>query len=157
LLSANSGPKLRTAGSFCPQYSLDKINKIYYEKNLRASVAIISGYNAQKQLLINKIEPKNSKWTNIDIQIDNIDAFQGSECDIVFYSVVRSNEENKLGFLKDQRRINVALSRGKNCLFIVGNKECVLNSEVKYKEGIGKVIQFINRNPNSCNIKGAEL
>lgn len=136
---------------------LDKINKIYYEKNLSASVAIISGYNAQKQLLINKIEPKNPKWTNIDIQIDNIDAFQGSECDIVFYSVVRSNEENKLGFLKDQRRINVALSRGKNCLFIVGNKECVLNSEVKYKEGIGKVIQFINRNPNSCNIKGAEL
>ncbi|MBP0726397.1 protein kinase [Bacillus sp. RG28] len=136
---------------------LEKINKIYNEKNLQASVAIISGYNAQKQLLINKIEPKNPKWTNIEIQIDNIDAFQGSECEIVFYSVVRSNEENKLGFLKDQRRINVALSRGKNCLFIVGNKECVLNSDVKYKEGIGKVVQYITRNPNSSSVKGAEL
>ncbi|MFD1205312.1 AAA domain-containing protein [Sporosarcina contaminans] len=136
---------------------LDKINKIYAEKGIKASVAVISGYNAQKQLLINKLEPNDQKWTNVEIQIDNIDAFQGSESDIVFYSLVRSNENNNLGFLKDQRRINVALSRGKNCLFIVGNKECVLNSEDKYKEGIGKVVQFINRHPSTCIIKGGEV
>jgi superfamily I DNA and/or RNA helicase len=92
---------------------LKRINKIYADKNINASIAIISGYNAQKQLLINSIEPGNSKWTNVKIQIDNIDAFQGSECDIVLYSLVRSNDNYDLGFLKDQRRVNVALSRGK--------------------------------------------
>jgi superfamily I DNA and/or RNA helicase len=92
---------------------IERINKIYADKNINASIAIISGYNAQKQLLINSIEPGNSKWTNVKIQIDNIDAFQGSECDIVLYSLVRSNDNYDLGFLKDQRRVNVALSRGK--------------------------------------------
>lgn len=136
---------------------LERINKIYADKNINSSVAVISGYNAQKQLLINNIEPKNAKWTNLKIQIDNIDAFQGSECDIVFYSLVRSNDNYDLGFLRDQRRVNVALSRGKNCLYIVGNKECVLNSQVKQKEGFSKVIQFINRTPNNCIIKGVQL
>ncbi len=136
---------------------IERINKIYADKNINASIAIISGYNAQKQLLINSIEPGNSKWTNVKIQIDNIDAFQGSECDIVLYSLVRSNDNYDLGFLKDQRRVNVALSRGKNCLYIVGNKECVLNSNVKQKEGFAKVIQFINRTPISCVIKEAQI
>ncbi|WP_416808989.1 AAA domain-containing protein [Bacillus thuringiensis] len=136
---------------------IERINKIYADKNINASIAIISGYNAQKQLLINSIEPGNSKWTNVKIQIDNIDAFQGSECDIVLYSLVRSNDNYDLGFLRDQRRVNVALSRGKNCLYIVGNKECVLNSNVKQKEGFAKVIQFINRTPINCIIKEAQI
>ncbi|MCU4863591.1 AAA domain-containing protein [Bacillus cereus] len=136
---------------------IERINKIYADKNINASVAIISGYNAQKQLLINSIEPGNPKWTNIKIQVDNIDAFQGSECDIVLYSLVRSNENYDLGFLRDQRRVNVALSRGKNCLYIVGNKECVLNSNVKQKEGFAKVIQYIKRTPINCIIKEAQV
>lgn len=139
------------------QKELRKYNAIYKERNEKVKVAVITGYNAQKQLLINDINPEGTIWTNLTIQIDSIDAFQGSESDIVFYSLVRSNEDNDIGFLKDERRLNVALSRGRNCLVIVGNKEGVLDYRTNRGNSFNKIIRFIKANPKSCIIKGATL
>jgi superfamily I DNA and/or RNA helicase len=47
--------------------------------------------------------------------------FKGGECDIIIYDLVRSNPNKKLGFTSDDRRLNVALSRAKQLLIIVGN------------------------------------
>ncbi|MED3554052.1 serine/threonine-protein kinase [Cytobacillus praedii] len=139
------------------QNELRKINDIYSKRNEKVKVAVISGYNAQKQLLINEINPEGTMWTNVSVQIDSIDAFQGSESDIVFYSLVRSNDDNKIGFLKDERRLNVALSRGRTCLMIVGNKESVLDYRTNRGNSFNKIIRFIKAHPKTCDIKGATL
>lgn len=134
---------------------LEECNNVYKSKGIKASVAVISGYSAQKQLLLNEINPESSKWSNLEIQIDNIDAFQGSEADLVFYSLVRSNKSNKIGFLKDERRLNVALSRGRNCLIIVGNKDAVCDYRPNKSNSFNRIVSFINSNPNNCLIEGA--
>ena len=139
------------------QKELRKFNAIYKERNENVKVAVISGYSAQKQLLINEINPEGAIWTNLNIQIDNIDAFQGSESDIVFYSIVRSNDDNDIGFLKDERRLNVALSRGRNLLVIVGNKDRVLDYRTNRVNSFHKIIKFVNANQRTCITKGATL
>ena len=60
-------------------------------------------------------------WKNLHIIIHTVDAFQGGECDIIIYDLVRSNQNKELGFTSDYRRLNVALSRTKQLLIIVGN------------------------------------
>lgn len=101
---------------------LKDINQHYRGSSTKIRVGVISGYDAQKALLINLIAPSNSeRWENIKIIIDNVDAFQGSETDIAIYSIVRCNKDNRIGFLHDSRRLNVALSRARNALIIVGN------------------------------------
>lgn len=138
---------------------LKHIENEYQKNDIEVpTVGVISGYNAQKRLLKNLIKPDNAdKWHNIKIIIDNVDAFQGSETDIVIYSVVRSNDRGELGFLKDARRLNVALSRGKNLLIIVGNLEFLEKAKSYYGNPIATVIRYIKRNKgknrNSCLIE----
>ena len=57
------------------------------------------------------------------VEINTVDAFQGREKDIIVFSCVRSSKEKNLGFVSDYRRMNVAITRAKHCLFVVGNAE----------------------------------
>lgn len=57
----------------------------------------------------------------LDVSVGTIDAYQGSECDFIIVSCVRCNSEKKLGFINDERRINVAMSRAKQQLLIIGD------------------------------------
>ncbi|CDR45875.1 CYFA0S20e01178g1_1 [Cyberlindnera fabianii] len=63
--------------------------------------------------------------TVMGITISSIDAFQGREKNLVLLSCVRSNEDEKVGFLNDRRRLNVALTRAKSSLIILGSKRCL--------------------------------
>lgn len=134
---------------------LEHIEKLYQEKGVKdATVAVISGYDAHKNLLNNLIKPNDKyKWRNLKIIIDNVDAFQGSETDIVIYSLVRCNKENKIGFLYDERRLNVALSRGKSCLIIVGNKKFAEKARSFRGNPFVDVIKFISCNKSSCMVE----
>lgn len=136
---------------------MEEINKQYerlQNGNTRASVGIISGYDAQRKLLNDLINPEDTnKWKAIDISIDTVDAFQGSEVDIVVYSIVRCNDINEIGFLSDERRLNVALSRGRNCVIIVGSLEFI-----KTAKGIGGnpfalIVKYIGRNREYCTVE----
>ena len=68
------------------------------------------------------------------IEVNTVDAFQGSEKDIIIFNCVRSNSEEmiqkSLGFLLDERRLNVALTRPKFFLFVIGNKKTLEKSDV---------------------------
>jgi superfamily I DNA and/or RNA helicase len=105
-------------------YILGNILKNGYNDEL--SVGIITAYSAQKNILSSEIEKYlNSIFINksikLTIQIDTVDGFQGQEKDLIFFSAVRGNQESKIGFLKDTRRINVAMTRAKRGLIVVGN------------------------------------
>jgi predicted DNA helicase len=60
-----------------------------------------------------------------EIRISTIDSFQGQEKEIIILSLVRSNDENAIGFLKDYRRMNVAITRAKEQLFVIGDSATI--------------------------------
>ncbi|MBB5234122.1 serine/threonine-protein kinase [Deinococcus budaensis] len=85
-------------------------------------VAVITPYVLQKELLDQHITPKAKEhWQHLDIQIDTVDAFQGKQADVVFFSVV-STEGYRNEFVGDPHRLNVAFSRARRLLLIVGQK-----------------------------------
>lgn len=103
-----------------------QIDEELQEKKLYKEAAIIAGYRGQKDVLNRLWESKYAaRFHNMTVEINTVDAFQGRETDIVFYSVVRSNDKGSLGFLKDVRRLNVAFSRAKELLVVVGDHNCV--------------------------------
>lgn len=79
------------------------------------SIAVISPYRAQVKLL----EELFSTYPLVTV--NTIDSFQGQERDLVYISLVRSNSKNEIGFLKDYRRLNVAMTRAKKKLVIAGD------------------------------------
>lgn len=97
---------------------LQIVIKLLETERLDASLtAVISPYAGQvaaaKELL-----PK-------ELRISTIDSFQGQEKEIVILSLVRSNEDGDIGFLKDYRRMNVALTRAKEQLFVIGDSATI--------------------------------
>jgi len=84
------------------------------------SIGIISPY-AEQVRYIRGAMSQDQVLKHLDIEIDSIDGFQGQEKDIIYISLVRSNDNGKIGFLSDQRRLNVAVTRAKKKLVIVGD------------------------------------
>ena len=72
------------------------------------------------------------------------------ETDIAIYSLVRSNSRNRIGFLSDERRLNVALSRGKTCLIIVGNASFARKANSYKGNPFADILRFIDRYPEGC-------
>ncbi len=92
------------------------------------SIGIISPYKEQvqviKELLWNS--PLFEQYLDF-ITVNTIDGFQGQERDIIYISLVRSNENGEIGFLKDKRRMNVALTRARKKLVVVGDSGTIGN------------------------------
>jgi len=86
------------------------------------SIGIISPYKEQVQILreLAQASPLIKHYA-AHISINTVDGFQGQERDIVYISLVRSNEGGEIGFLKDVRRMNVALTRARKKLVVVGD------------------------------------
>ncbi|RNI30544.1 AAA domain-containing protein [Rufibacter latericius] len=92
------------------------------EKPLR--IGIISPYRAQINYLNDQVEhqPKLAAMqARRQLSVGTVDSFQGQERDIIYISMVRSNPEGEIGFLADIRRMNVAMTRGKKKMVIVGD------------------------------------
>ena len=89
----------------------------------RIDVGIISPYRAQVQYLRRLLMKKEFfKPFRRQISINTVDGFQGQERDIIIISLVRSNDEGQIGFLRDLRRMNVAITRARMKLIILGDK-----------------------------------
>jgi superfamily I DNA and/or RNA helicase len=67
------------------------------------------------------------------VAVNTVDGFQGQERDIIYISLVRSNSEGEIGFLNDIRRMNVALTRAKKKLVVIGDS-ATLSQHKFYKE-----------------------
>lgn len=90
------------------------------ENLLGASIGIISPYAQQVIMIREKIE-SDEHFKELDVEVNSIDGFQGQEKDVIYISLVRSNPAGKIGFLGDHRRLNVAMTRAKKKLIIVGD------------------------------------
>ena len=88
-----------------------------YEKG--TSVGIICTYKAQANYIQSQIG--NRQWKNIKVECSTVDAFQGKEKHTIIFDIVRS--ENITGFVKDENRVNVAVSRAQEYLYVVGSVE----------------------------------
>ena len=90
----------------------------------KPTVGILTFYDAHRKCLLNQLKDIRSDSSK-NIEIDNVDAFQGREKDFIVLSCVRSNYCGKIGFVDDERRLNVALTRAKYGLVIVGDADCL--------------------------------
>lgn len=126
------------------------------ELKLKKETAIIAGYRGQRDWLTRLYESSyKARFHNMTIEINTVDAFQGRETDIVFYSIVRSNDDGNLGFLKDVRRLNVAFSRARELLVVVGDHQCAqrrLDIDGQENPFVG-IINFIRDNSDDCILK----
>lgn len=105
------------------EIALDII-KMYLDNGINSKdIGVISPYANQVRLI--------NKKANVDVK--SVDGFQGGEKDIIIISLVRSNDDEDIGFLKDLRRLNVSLTRAKKKLIIIGNR-VTLESNEDYKE-----------------------
>ena len=86
-------------------------------------MGIISPYRAQVQLL-RRLLKQNEFFKPFRrlISVNTVDGFQGQERDIIVISLVRSNDEGQIGFLRDLRRMNVAITRARMKLIILGDR-----------------------------------
>lgn len=90
------------------------------------SIGIISPYNGQVQLIksmiANDAQVRDMLLkTPLSIEVKSVDGYQGRERDVIIFTTVRSNRHDRIGFLHDWRRMNVALTRAKSALLVVGD------------------------------------
>ena len=105
--------------------------------NKQASIGIISPYKLQIQYLREQLAEQGIASKNIQVQ--TVDGFQGQEKDIIIISLVRSNSKQEIGFLKDLRRMNVAITRARKKLIIVGDSSTLTSS--KFYSGLQEYIE----------------
>jgi len=116
---------------------LFKILSNFYSKDINLTYGILSPYKAQ----VNFLEELFSKNESLlrSIEINTIDSFQGREKDCILISLTRSNDSSEIGFLSDLKRMNVAMTRAKKELVIIGNSETLASNNF-----FSKLIDYIN-------------
>ena len=115
-----------------------KVNELIECGVSAGMIAVISPYSAQVRLLREMLGVRHES----EIEIDSVDGFQGREKEVVIVSLVRSNREGEVGFLADTRRMNVALTRARRKLIVIGDSATITSHGfyqrmVEYFESIG--------------------
>jgi ATP-dependent RNA/DNA helicase IGHMBP2 len=115
------------------------VQEQYLKNKTKHSIGIISPYRQQVNYITEKLVENKIKE---GISVQTVDGFQGAEKDVIFISLVRSNEKNDIGFLKDLRRMNVAITRARKKLVILGDSSTISNHDfykgfIEFVESIG--------------------
>jgi superfamily I DNA and/or RNA helicase len=111
-------------------------------------VGVLTGYAEQRDELERRITEKRSGWPHLAVECNTVDAFQGRQVDIAIYSVTRSNVQGRLGFLRERRRLNVALSRGRLGLVIVGDDNFAATADGD--NPFAAVLRHVRRDARCC-------
>jgi len=120
---------------------IKKITDYLEQKKVKPSaIGIISPYKAQTKEIKKKIK---------EIEVHTVDGFQGREKDLIIISLVRSNKNKNIGFLSDEKRLNVSLTRAKKHLIIIGDKKTfsknkIFNDLWNFIEKEGKYLKLKN-------------
>ncbi|MFD1616609.1 AAA domain-containing protein [Gelatiniphilus marinus] len=129
-IDGNGSSRNKLSAELIPEL-LNQLDK--FEKVKNYTIGVITGYSAQvreiRKVVRNKVDYrklKNVKSNNVVISV--VDKFQGLEKDIIIFDLVRSQQQT-LGFLSNANRINVALSRQKKLIIIVGNLDSILSAK----------------------------
>jgi KaiC/GvpD/RAD55 family RecA-like ATPase len=124
---------------------------VHTEDGSRLRVLVLTGYRKQMEEL--RRAAAGLSTPQLEIEVNTIDAVQGRESDVTFYSIVRSNPQGELGFLgiRHWRRINVALSRARYGLVIVGDAPFC-----ETRPGpLNDVVTYMRHHPENCRIRTA--
>jgi len=115
---------------------VDKVIQLVLQGELKPKqIGIITPYNGQVRLLQQRYEDSIPELT-----ISTIDGFQGREKELIIFSTVRANTEGRVGFLADWKRLNVALTRARRGLIVVGNAKTLINNE-RWKRWLDWIIE----------------
>ena len=122
---------------------------------VRMSVIILSGYLAQVKALQQAVNVLDGELSGlaISVEVNTVDRAQGREADVAIFSQTRSNLEGKRGFLEDLRRINVALSRGRSGLIIVGDARFARETGGP----LADVVNYLSKQPDGTRIAPVEV
>ncbi|KAJ4710306.1 UvrD-like Helicase, ATP-binding domain, P-loop containing nucleoside triphosphate hydrolase [Melia azedarach] len=108
---------------------LQNLYKAWSGSKQKISVGILSPYSAQVGTIQEKLESKYENKDGFSVKVKSIDGFHGGEEDIIIMSAVRSNRSGSIGFLSKPQRVNVALTRARHCLWILGNARTLTRTE----------------------------
>lgn len=110
------------------------ITKLFRQGVTAEQIGVITPYEGQRayvlqhMLLNGTLVDKREQYA--EVEVASVDAFQGREKDYIILSCVRANDDHGIGFLSDPRRLNVALTRAKYGLVIVGNPRCLCKNKL---------------------------
>lgn len=116
--------------------------------DIEYTVALLSGYAGQVRELGDIVAATKKELPRLHIECATVDAYQGREADIAVYSITRSNTDDQIGFLREYERLNVALSRAKVGLGIVGDS--LFCESISGKNPFADVADYIRRHPQDC-------
>jgi tRNA A-37 threonylcarbamoyl transferase component Bud32 len=133
--------------------SLKQIDFVAKGKKLHPSVVLLAGYSNQCEQLERTVASLSAETSHLAVEVHTVDSFQGREAEVAIYSVTRSNESGNLGFLGDERRLTVALSRGRELLLIVGDHGFCRTA--RGENPLKSVLDYIERHPRMCEVKDA--
>ncbi len=134
---------------------LKRLNLVARAAGKQLRVAVIAGYAGQCLELNRTLDRIQHEVPALILECNTVDAFQGREADICVYSVTRSNSRGVIGFLRDARRMNVALSRGRSGLVIVGDH--VFCRDARNPNPLRTVLDYIDAHPSDCKVEEAKL
>jgi hypothetical protein len=117
------------------------------------SVAVLSGYKAQRDALETRIARDRPAFKALQVECQTVDAFQGRQADIVLLSLTRSNADRKLGFMSERSRLNVAVSRARDTLVLVGDH--AFGRDAHGAGELRRVLDYIDAHPDDCERKKA--
>ena len=130
-----------------------------YNPHDAKKIGVISPYNGQVHLIKSLLAEDTDiidlvRSTSATIEVNSVDGYQGRERDVIIFSAVRSNHQGNIGFLTDWRRLNVALTRAKSALLVVGDMDTLAEGDKywgafsKWCEGTGCLVDDIDE----CNL-----
>ncbi|KAJ9159628.1 hypothetical protein P3X46_025121 [Hevea brasiliensis] len=113
---------------------VQSLHKAWNGSKQKLRIGVISPYVAQVTAIREKIGHKYENINGFSVKVKSVDGFQGGEEDVIIISTVRANRDGRIGFMSNPRRVNVAITRARHCLWILGNERTLTNSESIWKE-----------------------
>ncbi|GAO50427.1 hypothetical protein G7K_4553-t1 [Saitoella complicata NRRL Y-17804] len=135
----------RTEASNCEKV----VTKLFKAGVVPSQIGIITPYEGQRSYIVSSMQVNGSLRKDLykEIEVASVDAFQGREKDYIILSCVRSNDHQGIGFLNDPRRLNVALTRAKYGVVILGNPKVLAKHPLWYQ-------LLMHYKENECLVEG---